>query len=287
MIKNAKHAAILSLIEIGLGSFLHAFRIPFSGQLLSLNQIFILTRASIETQSKTSPAIISTTAALFKSLSPAGKKLTPMLGICAQGQLFSVGTVCVGNNILGHIIGAILASLWAYIQPFGIYLLLFGKDLIYMIEYFIAKIGKVFTVTTENILSIVFILIGIKILLALILVVIAHYISDEQYAKYQDWALNQKKQIKNETIKTSPFLGALKDITSPLFLISILMFIIFFIFSKSDYSSLIWALMRPIAGGYFLFLFLRMYPIENHIKKMKKGKYKDLLEETIKRIKRY
>ena len=36
------YAMQLSLTEIGLGSFLHAFRIPFSGFLLSLNQCFIL-----------------------------------------------------------------------------------------------------------------------------------------------------------------------------------------------------------------------------------------------------
>ncbi len=35
----------LSLTEIGVGSFLHAFRIPFSGFFLSLNQCFVLNRA--------------------------------------------------------------------------------------------------------------------------------------------------------------------------------------------------------------------------------------------------
>jgi hypothetical protein len=286
MIKNAKHAAILSVIEIGLGSFLHAFRVPFSGQLLSLNQIFILTRASIETQSRTSPALVSTTASLFKSLSPAGKKLTPMLAICAQGQLFTVGTLFFGNNVLGHITGAVLTSLWAYVQPFGIYLILFGKDLIYMIEYFVSKIGKVFSVTQENIISIVLLIILVKVIIALVLVIFAHTISDEQYARYQDWALAQKNKIKESKSKgVNPYLGALNDITSPIFIISIVMFTVFFIFSKSHYSTIIWGLLRPIAGGYLLFLFIRIYPIEKRILGMKEGKYKNLLRETIKKIK--
>jgi hypothetical protein len=72
-----KKAALLSIVEIGLGSFLHAFSIPFAGHFLSLNQGFILTRAAIETNDRRSPGIISAVAALLKSLSPAGKKLTP------------------------------------------------------------------------------------------------------------------------------------------------------------------------------------------------------------------
>ena len=39
-------AGALSLIEIGLGSFLHGLKIPFSGQFLSLNQGFFLTRTA-------------------------------------------------------------------------------------------------------------------------------------------------------------------------------------------------------------------------------------------------
>lgn len=71
------HASVLSFAEMGIGSFLHASHIPFRGQLLSLNQIFILTQTSLMSSRKRTefaPLIISAIAATIKSLSPMGKK---------------------------------------------------------------------------------------------------------------------------------------------------------------------------------------------------------------------
>ena len=73
----ASAAAILSLTEIGLGSILHSFKIPFSGHFLSLNQALILGKTSLATKedksSKFSSAQISLTSSLLKSLSPPEK----------------------------------------------------------------------------------------------------------------------------------------------------------------------------------------------------------------------
>src|SRR5262245_25316383 len=109
------YAALLSASEIGLGSILHTFQVPFSGHFLSLNQIFILSRASTEVGRNGSlliPGSISFIAAALKSLSPSGKKLTPMLAIGMQGILFNTGIVLIGHNIAGRIFGACIASLW-------------------------------------------------------------------------------------------------------------------------------------------------------------------------------
>ena len=56
-------AAILSLTEIGLGSLLHSFKIPFSGHFLSLNQALILGKSQLsikgQKHARFSPAQIS------------------------------------------------------------------------------------------------------------------------------------------------------------------------------------------------------------------------------------
>ena len=43
-----KYSAGLSLIEVALGSLLHALHIPFAGNFLSLNQGYLLCRAALE-----------------------------------------------------------------------------------------------------------------------------------------------------------------------------------------------------------------------------------------------
>lgn len=278
-----KFAALLSFIELGLGSFLHSFKIPFSGQLLSLNQVFILTRASIKIKEKSSGALISNTSALLKSLSPAGKKLTPMLAISAQGNLFTFGVYFFGNNIIGRLFGAFLSSLWSYIQPLCIYLILFGKDLYFMAQYFLAKLNKVFTITENQILSLILMIIFIKVILSFILVIAAHYLSDKHFSFYESWAKRQK--IKKTKKETSPIKGAIRDLMNPLFLLSLSLMTLFFIYSKADLATLIWQFLRPIALGFVIFYILRVFPLERFAQKLKNGKYKEVLIEALKFLK--
>src|SRR5687768_9797676 len=129
-----KAAVTLSVVEVGLGSFLHSLHIPFSGHFLSLNQGFVIARAAKEAKALPTsgfiPMHVSNVAAILKSLSPVGKKLTPMLALSAQGSLFTVGTMLFGITPLGFTVGMILLSVWAFLQPVLIYLLLYGKTLV-------------------------------------------------------------------------------------------------------------------------------------------------------------
>src|SRR4051812_39288335 len=99
-----KYSAALSLIEVALGSLLHAFYVPFSGNFLSLNQGFLLCRASVEAKERKLGRVgygISNVSAVLKSLAPAGKKLGPMLSLSMQGLLFSSGEILLGANLAG------------------------------------------------------------------------------------------------------------------------------------------------------------------------------------------
>lgn len=285
--KEISHfVAILSIAEIGLGSFLHGLRIPLAGQILSLNQIFILCRASIKIDSKSAPGQISTTSALLKSLAPAGKKLTPMLAISVQGQLFGFGTLVLGNNFFGRCLGAVLSSLWAYVQPLCLYLILFGKDLIFMSEYFLKKLGKVVEVEQSNLVIILLSFIILKVFLAIICTVLAHLLKGTTIEKIDNWTLKQSKVVTPKAKKTngSNAKMALSDTFNPLFIFSLVLSLVFFIFAKSSYVDIIWIILRPVCLGYVLFYILRAYPIDRTIEKMKDGKYKAILKSSLEAI---
>ncbi len=282
--KIGKYAALLSIIEIGLGSFLHSLKIPFSGHFLSLNQGFILTKASLEIEDKNTPALISTTSALLKSLSPAGKKLTPMLAISMQGQLFNIGTRLFGRNIFGHSIAIVLLALWSFVQPICIYFILFGKDFLYMIQYFIRKLNRVFPVTEENLLVILLCIIALKLTLGVFVVLLAYKYKGRDIETYKNWAKKQKRKSKTKS-ERSPLMAAFSDLLNPMFIISLILTGIFYFYSKSDKSIVIWGLMRPLALGYIIFLVIRIFPIEKFAAKLKQGKYKEVLEETLKNLK--
>lgn len=134
-----KYGAILSLMEIGLGSLLHVFHIPFGGHFMSLNQGYLLCRLSIQTQVRWMPYHVSNVAAVLKSLSPAGQKLGPMLSLSMQGLLFSMGTGLFGINLVGLILGMVLLSFWAFIQPLVTYYFFFGDKLIDAADFLFKK----------------------------------------------------------------------------------------------------------------------------------------------------
>jgi hypothetical protein len=266
-----KHAASLSLIEIGLGSFLHSFKIPFSGHLLSINQMAILSRSAFKLKSSKSALQISLIASLLKSLSPAGKKLTPMLAISAQGLIYFLGVNILGLNYLGLLVAVIFTSLWAFVQPILFIFLIFGKNFLAVTEYYLHEFEKIIPHVEQYLLVIFLSFVLLKIILAFIVSIFAIKISDQEFEKYQKKILLEIKV--KPTQGHSPIYMALRDLLNPLFIISFLLTVFFFLFSESSHShvQLIWNIMRPLALGFVVFYLFRVYPVSNlsHFLKLK------------------
>lgn len=257
------YAASLSLIEISLGSLLHSFKIPFVGHALSLNQIAFMTRITLIEKTRDSALQTALIASLLKSLSPAGKKLTPMLAILAQGLIFSFGVFIFGANILGVLLGGALAALWAFIQPVLMIYILFGNSSVQVIEHFYKEISKVVMINTNYILIAIIIIISLKIILALLVVYISTRISPEAFKIYESQiSIYKKNKVKKSTLK-NPILLAFKDLLSPLFIVSFVLSALFFYVTNTEYNQMFWALLRPVAIGFILFFIIRFYPIEN------------------------
>ncbi len=256
-----KKAALLSIVEIGLGSFLHAFSIPFAGHFLSLNQGFILTRAAMESKDRRAPGIISAVAAFLKSLSPVGKKLTPMLAIGMQGQLYNVGLFLLGNNGFGRILGMSLLCLWGFIQPLALYFILYGKTLVEMAEYYSQELSKVFHVTPDDFLSILISLVVFKLICGAVVVILAQILKKNKVDQYETWLISKHKP-QEQKIEGSAWILALKDLFSPVFILTWLLMLLFYLYSQHAKADLIWILLRPVAVGYLIFLTLRIFPVQ-------------------------
>jgi hypothetical protein len=256
-----KKAAYLSIVEIGLGSILHAFSIPFAGHILSLNQGFILTRAAMELGDRRAPGIISIVAALLKSLSPAGKVLTPMLGIGMQGQLYNLGLLLLGNNGFGRILGMSFLCLWGFIQPVALYLILYGKELVEMAEYYVLELSKVFHASKEDFISILVALVVFKLICGAIVVILAQIMKKKKVEQYENWLMS--KHAPQESAQSgNVWMLALKDLLSPAFLITWFLMLLFYFYSHHIWAADIWMLLRPVALGYLIFLGLRILPVE-------------------------
>lgn len=262
------YATLQSLVEVGLGSFLHALHIPFSGHALSLNQGLILTQACQKTESRKDAIAatngISIITAILKSLSPMGKRLTPMLAISMQGFLFSVGLFIFGNNIIGMILGISLLALWSFVQPLLFAYLFFGEKLFFAVEKLWLDIAGKLAVSPEYGINVLLAFVGLKIVLSWIVAFAGWkyptWITEKYFTKimkYKDFTAEKLKNRKSQ----SPTSGAVKDLLNPWMIFSLILTIAFMILTeKSDYFQIFVYSLRVIAVAYLVFFVLRAFP---------------------------
>ncbi len=266
------YAALLSVTEVSLGSVLHSFHLPFTGHLLSLNQVFLLSRASCEAKKTGSPFLtgsVSFIAAALKSLSPIGKKLTPMLAISMQGILFNFGILLFGNNATGRIFGASLSSLWGFLQPLLIYYFIFGHALF---QTFISIEKGLRTWVPMDIPSIWYVCIfavGIKVLAAAFIALFSGRLSHSQLLRSIHTLT--KSKIAQKPLSATPVKAsytriawlACKDLCVWPFAACVFLSTISFLWVEGANSSwIVWTVLRPIAAGFLLFFLIRILPLE-------------------------
>lgn len=268
------YATIQSLVEVGLGSFLHAFHVPFSGHALSLNQGLILTQACQKAESRkeavTATNGIAIITAILKSLSPMGKRLTPMLAISMQGFLFSLGILILGNNILGMVLGISLLSLWGFAQPLLFAYLFFGEKLFLAIEKLWLDIAEKLSLSPEYGLRILIGFVLLKVLLSWVVAFIGWkyptWITEKYFTKLMKYKDLTTKNLKSKK-SLSATRGALKDLLNPWMILSMALTIAFMLLTeKSDYFQVFVYSLRVIAIAYLVFFVLRAFP-QSWIKK--------------------
>lgn len=280
-------AGIMSATEVGLGSILHGLKVPLSGQMLSLNQGFILSRAALKNSHMKGVRKVSAQASLvtsmLKSLSPAGKKLTPMLAISVQGFLHGLGIMVFGPNLLGVLVGMALLSVWAYIQPLMIFYLMFGEDLIFMAEYYTKKLSRVFDFDPANVLYILLAVVTVKVILSQVVGLLAALVPDEWYRKWEGTLLSKvnKRKISTDNQQGSPLKLALRDLFNPLFIATYSITLLFFFFVKSPFSSTIWIALRPLIVGFVLFYLVRLLPLDKILAGGNPSHFKSSLKRAV------
>lgn len=266
---GSRYALQLSLMEVGLGSFLHSFHIPFSGFILSLNQCFVLNRALLYPQSSSTPSpflpmAISNTAAIMKTLSPFGKKFTPMLALSMQGLLFNIGSLIFGKNLLGRCIGSLLLSLWPMIQPALIYGIIYGSIFLNMRDFYNQMLAKLPFFNDLNlqtiVLGFIFVHMGLSLGVCLLTSLLPAKILDAYDRALMSYCPSHLKTASVTKIKNTFWQKTrevLKDFTSPIFLISLMLSGFFFYATVHSLGAFFFFFFRLIAVAFLTFFLIR------------------------------
>lgn len=253
-------AVSLSVIEIGLGSLVHAFRIPFRGHILSINQGLFLQNLGQKQLNRLIAARCifeaSAVTAILKSMFPYTNSLGPMMSIIMQGCLYALGLIVGGKNRLGYILGMSFLSVWGFVQPFVTYGLIFGVSTLTNTANIIGKLCFNLGFNLHNLWILLLILLSIKISLGFVL---QYWFMDIKTVTTQKALTTarflQKRQVTRST--QSVLVKVFHDLTTPLFLLTWILTLCCIFFIHSSSADFLWLALRPLAVGFMTFYVLR------------------------------
>lgn len=231
-------SALLVSTEVGLGAWIHALGLPLGGQVLSLNQGFLLSFATKNLERTKAAKVsygISSVSAILKSLSPMGKRLTPMLAIWMQGLLFSLGVFLGGAGAFGISLGMVFLSTWSFLQPILLATLIFGLDP--FIEW-----NKLFPSFSASIAWIVLSFVLFKSLLALVIAQLAMRLPETQINQFLKNLSSWKMEKKHSSAGLFWILGSV-----------IFGLALFFIQGETTVQNFVKYILRPLAMSLILF----------------------------------
>ncbi|MGQ9621478.1 MAG: nucleoside-triphosphatase [Bacteroidales bacterium] len=125
---------IWASFEIIFGSFLHNLKIPISGTILSFIGVWILVAFQQFWKDRGLVWRAGLICALMKSISPSAIILGPMIGIFTESVIIELFIRILGRNYLAYIFGGSLAVLSTLIQKIINLIILYGFDLIKILD---------------------------------------------------------------------------------------------------------------------------------------------------------
>ncbi|MCK4664523.1 MAG: DUF2478 domain-containing protein [Bacteroidales bacterium] len=202
-LKAAVIGSLWASIEIILGSFLHNLRVPFSGTFLTFIAICLL--ISFHQMWKENGIFwrAGLICALMKSISPSAIIFGPMIGILTGAIVLELFVFIIGKNIIAYILGGIFAMLSVIIHKIIGLLILYGTDLVKIVEnlyHYAVKQINIEDISPLNILILIILIYSISGIIA----VMFGYIIGKRTAKYKNPIISNKYNLVN---KNSDFIS--------------------------------------------------------------------------------
>jgi len=154
--------ALWGSVEIGLGSLLHVWNVPFIGAILGTIGIAIALVGRVVVPRPGATVSIAVVAALLKALSVGGVVLSPMIAIVMEGLIADAVLSLGGRPRRGtFVVAGALAVVWNLIHPILIQGLIFGTGIITMYTSVIEKGAALFGLSAS---SVVLVFVGLAAL---------------------------------------------------------------------------------------------------------------------------
>ena len=144
-INIAKLTALWGVSESGLGGFLHALKIPFSGLLLGSFAVIIVTFIALNSTKRFKTILQATLLViLIKAIASPHSPVTAYVAVLFQGFVGAVIYQIVGVNKFSAVIFGVIALLESALQKLLMMVLVFGNNIWEAFQEFFVGIAKQF-----------------------------------------------------------------------------------------------------------------------------------------------
>ena len=131
LVMMAVFGALWGLVEISLGSIIHAINLPLNGMLLSTIGVMVASLGRLFVPRRGSTIFIGVIAMVLKLFSIGNILMGPMVGIFSEALIAELILDIFPNpSQTAFIFACAGAALWTVVQPFVTGVLLFGRNLL-------------------------------------------------------------------------------------------------------------------------------------------------------------
>ena len=142
--------SIWASIEIIVGNFLHGFRMPFTGEILTFFAIYFLTAASVRWKIKGLVWRAGLICAMMKFFTPGVKVFGPIIGIVLESFMLEIILRVSGMNLFGFIIGGGITLCLPLVQKLVNLLIAYGWNLVVVFDKSIEFLFKIINVQNTD-----------------------------------------------------------------------------------------------------------------------------------------
>ena len=165
LVTLAVFGTLWGVVEISLGSVLHAIHMPMTGLTLSLIGVMVAMIGRLFVPRRGSTIFIGVIAMVLKLFSIGSAVIGPMIGIFTEALIAELILDAFGKpSMLAFIFACMGASLWTLVQPFVTGLLLFGRNLLVVWLDLLDMGARVFGIPYQAAFWIVLVLVTVHLL---------------------------------------------------------------------------------------------------------------------------
>lgn len=165
LVTLAVFGALWGLVEISLGSVLHAIDIPLSGMVLSIVGVMVAAMGRLFVPRRGSTLFIGVLAMILKLFSIGSVVLGPMVAILAEALVAEfILSAFAKPSLPAFMLAGMGGSLWTLIHPFFTGLVFFGRDMFAVWLDLLDLGSRVFHLPAQAAVWIVLILVAVHLL---------------------------------------------------------------------------------------------------------------------------